>query len=144
MLLDAPVIANVPVARDYLRITLEAPDVAAAAHPGQFLMMTIARDEELAPVLPRPMAIYGVDTAAGTVDVVYRTVGTGTIPRFTPVRFSITDAGLTCGEDAGSAVTRRYRAPFRFTGKLRRVVVHVAGPGVVDPDAVVDAKLRTQ
>ncbi|MBM4266652.1 MAG: arylsulfatase [Deltaproteobacteria bacterium] len=73
-----------------------------------------------------------------------RTVGTGSVPRFTPVRFSITDAGLTCGEDAGSAVTRRYRAPFRFTGKLDRVTVHVAGPGVVDPDALVESKLRTQ
>jgi dihydroorotate dehydrogenase electron transfer subunit len=78
MLLDAPVVANVPVAQDYLRITLAAPEVAAATHPGQFLMMTIARADEPAPVLPRPMAIYGVDVAAGTVDVVYRTVGSGT------------------------------------------------------------------
>jgi dihydroorotate dehydrogenase electron transfer subunit len=78
MLLDAPVVANVPVAEDYLRITLAAPEVATAARPGQFLMMTIARADEPAPVLPRPMAIYGVDVAAGTVDVVYRTVGSGT------------------------------------------------------------------
>jgi dihydroorotate dehydrogenase electron transfer subunit len=78
LLLDAPVLANVPVARDYLRITLQAPGVAAVAHPGQFLMMTIAREDEPAPVLPRPMAIYGIDRSAGTVDVVYRTVGTGT------------------------------------------------------------------
>jgi dihydroorotate dehydrogenase electron transfer subunit len=78
LLLDAPVVANVPVARDYLRITLEAPGVATVAHPGQFLMMTIARQDELAPVLPRPMAIYALDATAGTVDVVYRTVGTGT------------------------------------------------------------------
>jgi dihydroorotate dehydrogenase electron transfer subunit len=72
------VIANVPVARDYLRISLAAPGVAAVAQPGQFLMMTIARPDELAPVLPRPMAIYAIDRTAGTVDVVYRTVGTGT------------------------------------------------------------------
>ena len=78
MLLDAPVVANVPVAQDYLRITLAAADVAAATHPGQFLMMTIARADEPAPVLPRPMAIYGVNAAAGTVDVVYRTVSSGT------------------------------------------------------------------
>jgi dihydroorotate dehydrogenase electron transfer subunit len=78
MLLDARVLANVPVARDYLRITLDAPGIAAVAHPGQFLMMTIARQDELAPVLPRPMAIYGIDQVAGAVDVVYRTVGSGT------------------------------------------------------------------
>jgi arylsulfatase len=72
------------------------------------------------------------------------TVGTGVIPHFTPVRFSITDAGLTCGEDGGSAVTHRYRAPFTFTGTVRRVVVEAEGEPVIDPDAAVESKLRTQ
>ena len=66
------------------------------------------------------------------------------IPRYTPVRFSITDAGLTCGEDAGSAVTSRYRAPFPFTGTLHRVVVTVDGEKTVDPDEAVEKALRTQ
>lgn len=78
ILMDAPVLANVPVAHEYLRLTLQAPEVAAAAQPGQFLMLTVARPGELAPVLPRPMAIYGVDRVAGSVDVIYRTVGSGT------------------------------------------------------------------
>ena len=78
LLVEAPVVGNVPVARDYLRLTLEAPGIAASAAPGQFVMLTIAREGELAPVLPRPMAIYGVDRSAGTIDVVYRTVGAGT------------------------------------------------------------------
>jgi dihydroorotate dehydrogenase electron transfer subunit len=42
------------------------------------VMLTLARPTELAPVLPRPMAIYAVDPAAGTIDVVYRTLGSGT------------------------------------------------------------------
>jgi len=66
------------------------------------------------------------------------------IPRYTPVRFSITDAGLTCGQDAGSAVTDRYRGPFPFTGTLHRVVVTVAGDKPVDPDEAVEKALRTQ
>jgi dihydroorotate dehydrogenase electron transfer subunit len=41
-------------------------------------MLTVARPGEPAPVLPRPMAIYGVDPGRGTVDVVYRVVGEGT------------------------------------------------------------------
>lgn len=78
LLVEAPVVSNVPVGRDYFRLTLAAPDISAAAQPGQFVMLTIARADELAPVLPRPMAIYGVDRATGTVDIVYRTVGSGT------------------------------------------------------------------
>jgi arylsulfatase len=73
-----------------------------------------------------------------------RTVAEAAIPCFVPVKFSLTDAGLTCGEDSGSAVTLRYRPPFRFTGDLRRVVVEVEGAPVVDPYAEAEASLRTQ
>jgi arylsulfatase len=71
-------------------------------------------------------------------------VAEGEIAHFTPVRFSITDAGLTCGEDTGSAVTARYQAPFPFTGVLHRVVVDVEGEPVIDFKAAVEARLRTQ
>jgi arylsulfatase len=73
-----------------------------------------------------------------------RTVAEGAIARFTPVRFSITDAGLYCGEDGGSAITQRYRGPFRFTGTLHTVTVTLAGAAALDADAHVEAKLRTQ
>jgi arylsulfatase len=55
------------------------------------------------------------------------------------VRFSITDAGLTCGEDAGSSVTRQYRPPFPFTGTLHRVELASRAPG-----ARVDRRTETQ
>jgi arylsulfatase len=61
------------------------------------------------------------------------------IPRFTPVRFSISDAGLTCGVDSGSPVTSRYPAPFAFTGTLHQVVVDLEGSALGDPDAGIDA-----
>jgi arylsulfatase len=70
-------------------------------------------------------------------------VATGEIERYTPMRFSATDAGLTCGEDAGTAsVSRRYRGPFPFTGTLHKVVVEVTGPKPFDPDQVVRAALN--
>jgi arylsulfatase len=64
------------------------------------------------------------------------------IDRFTPVRFSITDAGLTCGADPGSAVTPRYEPPFEFTGVLHRVVVDVEGGETGDPTPVITAVIE--
>ena len=62
-------------------------------------------------------------------------VGRGPIPRFTPMRFSISGAGLTCGYSDGAPVTRNYRAPFTFTGRIHRVVIEVDGPPFSDPEA---------
>jgi dihydroorotate dehydrogenase electron transfer subunit len=59
-------------------LRLHAPSVARTARPGQFVMITVARPGEQGPVLPRPMAVYRRDPAAGTLDVVYGVVGEGT------------------------------------------------------------------
>jgi arylsulfatase len=65
------------------------------------------------------------------------------IPRFTVTRFSLTGAGLTCGFSDGLPVTGRYRAPFRFTGGLREVVVEVDGPPWLDAESEAeDAMVR--
>jgi len=77
-LLEAPIVGHDRVGTEYWQLTLAAPDVARTAAPGQFVMLTIARPGEPAPVLPRPMAIYARDRSAGTIDVVYRVVGEGT------------------------------------------------------------------
>lgn len=77
-LLDATVLANDHVGDRYWLLRLSASSIAAAVAPGQFLMMTIARRWEAGPVLPRPMAVFGRDVAAGTVDVMYGVVGDGT------------------------------------------------------------------
>jgi arylsulfatase len=66
------------------------------------------------------------------------------IPRFTLTRFSLTGAGLTCGYSDGLPVTRRYTAPFRFTGGLDDVVVEVDGPPWADPEAEADHALAVQ
>jgi dihydroorotate dehydrogenase electron transfer subunit len=72
------VLANEPITAEYRRLTLRSPEIARTTQPGQFVMLTIARQEEPAPVLPRPMAIYGRDASSGTFDIVYRIVGEGT------------------------------------------------------------------
>lgn len=66
------------------------------------------------------------------------------IPRFTLTRFSLTGAGLTCGYSDGLPVTRRYAAPFRFTGGLDDVVVEVDGPPWADPEAEAEHALAVQ
>jgi len=71
-------------------------------------------------------------------------VGEGPIPRFTPIRFSLTGAGLTCGYGDGLAVTREYRPPFPFTGHIIRAVVDVDGPAFVDPEGEARAAIASQ
>lgn len=75
---DAEVLANAHVGDRYWRIELRAPYAATHVRPGQFVMMTVTRDVRVGPVLPRPMAVYDADEAAGTVGVVYSVVGEGT------------------------------------------------------------------
>jgi arylsulfatase len=71
-------------------------------------------------------------------------VAEGEIPRFTPTRFSLTGAGLACGRNPALAVTDDYRAPFTFTGRIRRVVVEVEGPPFVDPEDEARVAITTQ
>jgi hypothetical protein len=51
-----------------------------------------------------------------------------------PAVIETSGEGLCCGYDSGLPVTPAYEAPFRFTGRILRVVVDVGeGPGL-DPD----------
>ncbi len=71
-------------------------------------------------------------------------VGEGEIATTTPVRYSISGAGLTCGWEQGPPVGEGYAAPFRFTGTLHRVVVEVDGEGHRDPEAEFEAIMSEQ
>jgi arylsulfatase len=71
-------------------------------------------------------------------------VGEGSIPRFTPARFSITGGGLTCGYELGPAVAPDYEAPFRFNSTLHRVAVDVSGDAFRDPESEFDAIMSEQ
>jgi dihydroorotate dehydrogenase electron transfer subunit len=78
VLLEATVVTHGPITPEYLSLVLEAPAIARTVEPGQFAMLTVARGDDVSPVLPRPMAIYGWDRAAGHIEIVYRVVGDGT------------------------------------------------------------------
>jgi arylsulfatase A-like enzyme len=71
-------------------------------------------------------------------------VGSGDVPRFTPMRFSLVGSGLTCGYSGELPPCPDYAAPHRFNGTLHKVVVTVDGPPHLDPDDEVEVALTTQ
>jgi arylsulfatase len=66
------------------------------------------------------------------------------IDPFTRTRFSITGDGLWCGHHTGLPICRDYRAPFRFTGTLRRVLVDVRGREFIDARAEAELAITSQ
>ncbi len=59
-----------------------------------------------------------------TISVGDKPIAEGRIERTIPFRISI-DETLDIGEDTGTPVSKDYQVPFRFTGKLNRVVVRL-------------------
>ena len=72
----------------------------------------------------------------------HRQVGQGDIPRMIPAVIETSGEGLCCGYDSGVPVTPDYMSPFRFTGKLARVVVTTGAPGASDDGAALLAALN--
>ena len=71
-------------------------------------------------------------------------VGAGDIPHFTPMSFSYTGGGITCGYELGPAVGDDYTAPFRANFTIDRVVVDVSGEPYRDPLAEFQAIMAEQ
>jgi dihydroorotate dehydrogenase electron transfer subunit len=83
----APVLVNRQLARDTWLIRLQAPEMARAIRPGQFLMMRLPGHSD--PLLGRPFALYDTVDDRGrptAVDVVYLVVGkvTGLMAQLKP------------------------------------------------------------
>jgi arylsulfatase A-like enzyme len=66
------------------------------------------------------------------------------IKRFTPGRFSLTGAGITCGYTNGLPVTDDIDPPGRFRGTIESVTVEVDGTPFVDSVAEAEAVISTQ
>ncbi len=64
-----------PFGRGYHRLVLRAPEAAAAAVPGQFVMLRVS--ENMDPLLARPFGISSVPSKS-SIEIVYRVVGRGT------------------------------------------------------------------
>jgi dihydroorotate dehydrogenase electron transfer subunit len=78
--LDAAVIANRRLSADYNVLSLAAPEIAAAALPGQFVMIKTAGGQD--PLLRRPFSIFEIlCDASGTplgVSIFNKRIGAGT------------------------------------------------------------------
>lgn len=70
----ASVISNVEATPGVHLLWLDSPEIAAAAKPGQFIMVNCGEDV----LLRRPLSIHKVDEAKGTLALLFDTVGKGT------------------------------------------------------------------
>jgi dihydroorotate dehydrogenase electron transfer subunit len=71
----ATIRSHMPVGRGYYRIVLKAPEAAAAAVPGQFVMLRVT--ENMDPLLARPFGISSVPSKS-SIEILYRVAGRGT------------------------------------------------------------------
>lgn len=81
LLKKAPIVAHRKVAADHYLMRLKIPRAAQRARPGQFLHLLCPPGrfaQEPVPFLRRPFSIFDVHPKAGTVDFIYKVVGTGT------------------------------------------------------------------
>jgi len=62
----------------YYFLTLKAPEIAAAAEPGQFAQLRPARVGTLDPLLARPISIHRIFPQTGEVAFIFKVVGRGT------------------------------------------------------------------
>jgi dihydroorotate dehydrogenase electron transfer subunit len=74
----ALIIENTGIAPGYYRLQLLAPEIAAAAQPGQFIQLRVAEAACTDPLLPRPISLYRINRSAGELELIYKTVGRGT------------------------------------------------------------------
>ena len=63
------------IARDVVRLTFNAPEIAKAALPGQFVMIQIGSGKD--PLLRRPFSIHQT-SSEGTLQILFKVVGRGT------------------------------------------------------------------
>ena len=71
----AEIIRHTSLSDGIFDMTLKAEEIAAEAKAGQFISVYLNNKSK---ILPRPISICGIDKAAGTLRIVYRTVGDGT------------------------------------------------------------------
>jgi dihydroorotate dehydrogenase electron transfer subunit len=69
------VLSHEPAGRGYYRLVLKAPEAAAAALPGHFVMLRVS--ENMDPLLARPFSIASVPSRSA-IEILYRVAGRGT------------------------------------------------------------------
>ncbi|HHD56875.1 MAG TPA: dihydroorotate dehydrogenase electron transfer subunit [Desulfobulbaceae bacterium] len=71
----SPLLHREVITADIFRLTLHAPEISRAAHPGQFVMLQI--NDGMDPLLRRPFSIHQV-SAGGNIQILFKVVGRGT------------------------------------------------------------------
>ena len=71
----AEIIRHTSLSDGIFDMTLKAEEIAKEAKAGQFISVYLNNKSQF---LPRPISICGIDKEAGTLRIVYRTVGDGT------------------------------------------------------------------
>ncbi len=71
----AKVIRNEEITKDICRLTIDAPDIACNAYPGQFVMIKAA--EKSSPLLRRPFSIHQA-TSNDRIQILFKIIGKGT------------------------------------------------------------------
>lgn len=66
------------IAPGYYMFTVLAPEIAAAAKPGQFIQINIGDMEMNDPLLPRPISLFSRNEAEGTIRFIFKVLGRGT------------------------------------------------------------------
>jgi dihydroorotate dehydrogenase electron transfer subunit len=72
----AKILAHTPIGKSYYRLVLRAGEAAAAAVPGQFVMLRVSENRD--PLLARPLGISSIISKT-SIEIVYRVAGRGTM-----------------------------------------------------------------
>lgn len=75
-ILYAEILDHQEIAPEHYVLTVDAPEIAAAARPGQFVMVRSLGTAD--PLLPRAYSVYSADPEGGCISIMYRVVGRGT------------------------------------------------------------------
>ncbi|MCM8794440.1 MAG: dihydroorotate dehydrogenase electron transfer subunit [Candidatus Omnitrophica bacterium] len=75
---EATVLAHRTAAPDHYLMRLKAPLCARRAKPGQFIHILCRPEGDTHPLLRRPFSLLDADPARGTIEFIYKVVGTGT------------------------------------------------------------------
>lgn len=73
---DSRLLRKRQIAPDVWHVTCECPEIAAAAHPGNFVLVKATSGSAL--LLRRPFGILDADPEKGTIEMLFRVVGQGT------------------------------------------------------------------
>ncbi len=85
----------------------------------------------------KPDVLHGKGApGVGRLKINDKVVGEADIPLTTPVMYGLTGVNVTCGYGNGEPVSPDdYQNPFKFTGKIKKVVVEITGEPLFDAEA---------